>query len=39
MIENKLKVINIIIYFIIFNDLKHYLNLINYLRNLIYYYT
>ena len=38
-VENKFKTINVIIYFIILDDLKHYLNLINYLRNVIYYYT
>ena len=38
-IKNKFKTINNIIYFVIFEDLKHYLNLINYLRNIIYYYA
>ena len=38
-IKNKLKTISVIIYFVTLNDLKHYLNLIDYLRNVIYYYT
>ena len=38
-IKNKLKTINEIIYFIIFNNLKHYLDLINYLRNFVHYYA
>ena len=38
-IKNKFKIINEIIYFIIFNDLKHYLNLIDYLRNFVHFYA
>ena len=37
--KNKFKVINVIIYLVILNDLKHYLNLINYLRSVIHYYA
>ena len=37
-IENKFKIINDIIYFFIFNDLKHYFDLTNYLQNFIHYY-
>ena len=37
-IENKLKAINKISYFIIFEDFKYYLNLIRYFRSSIYFY-
>ena len=38
-IKDKFKTISVIIYLIIFDDLKYYLNLINYLRNVIHYYA
>ena len=37
-IKNKLKTINKIFYFNIFEDFKYYLNLIKYFRNSIYFY-
>lgn len=37
-IKNKLKIINKIIYLATLDDFEYYLDLINYLRNLIYYY-
>ena len=38
-IKNKLKIINKIIYLATLNDLEYYLDLIDYLRNSIYYYA
>ena len=38
-IANKLKAINEIVYFDIFDDLKYYFNLINYLRSFVHYYA
>ena len=37
--KNKLKAINEIIYLTTFDDLEHYLDLIDYLRSSIYYYA
>ena len=37
-IENKLEIIKTIKYLTILKDLKYYLDLINYLRNSVYYY-
>ena len=37
-IKNKFEIIKIIKYLIILKDCKHYLDLINYLRNNVYYY-
>ena len=38
-IENKFEIIKIIKYSTIFGNLKHYLNLIDYLRNNVHYYV
>ena len=38
-VKNKLKIINKIFYFNIFNNLEYYLNLIKYFRNSIHFYT
>ena len=38
-IKNKLKTINEIIYFVIFDNLKHYFDLMKYLRNFIHFYA
>ena len=38
-IKNKLKIINKILYLATLNDLEYYLDLIDYLRNSIYYYA
>ena len=37
--KNKFKIINDIIYLIIFDDLKHYFNLTKYLRSFVHYYA
>ena len=37
-VENKIKIINKILYFNIFENLEYHLNLIKYFRNLKYFY-